>query len=263
MAPASCRSMNTSSTERRFMARLATDEPEILESLQLRYRIFAGELGAQLESACDGIDKDQYDPHCRHLIVRDTLTGKMVASTRLLDEHGAAAAGGFYSENEFDLGFLHALPGSKMEVGRTCVDPEFRNGAVIATLWSQLAQCVRDERVDYLFGCASIGLADGHPQARAVMSYLTGNYLSPPVQRAHPYQTLPPQLASAPATTPRLPPLVKAYVSLGAVACGEAYWDRDFDCLDVFMLLDLARLEPRYRRRFMRPQQEDVVARAA
>jgi putative hemolysin len=255
--------MNTTSAAPRFMARLASTEAEIHASLRLRYRIFAQELGAQIESAGDDVDTDQYDVHCRHLVVLDSLTGEMVASTRLLTEDGAAIAGGFYSENEFELGFLHSLPGRKMEVGRTCVDSRFRNGAVIATLWSALAQRVRDEQIDYLFGCASIGLADGHPQARAVMSYLTGNYLSDAAHRVRPYQVLPTQISSAPALMPRLPPLVKAYVSLGARACGEAYWDRDFDCLDVLMLLDLARLEPRYRRRFMRPQEETVIARAA
>ena len=240
-------------SDRRFVAGFAVGEAEILESLQLRYRIFAQELGAKLETAAAGIDADQYDRHCRHLVVRDT---------RLLGDSGAAAAGGFYSENEFDLGFLRTLPGRKVEVGRTCVDPEFRNGAVIATLWSRLAGCVIDERIDYLFGCASIGLAEGRDQALSVMSYLTGQYLSPEGQRALPYQTLP-ELRAPAACTPRLPPLVKAYVSLGARACGEAYWDRDFDCLDVFMLLDMERLEPRYRRRFMAPAQSAALAHAA
>jgi putative hemolysin len=256
--------MNPNNIERRFIAHFAAEGDEVLESLRLRYRIFAEELGAKLESANIGIDADQYDPHCQHLIVRDMQTGEMVASTRLLSETGAAVAGGFYSENEFDLAFLDTLRGRKMEVGRTCVDPRFRNGAVIATLWSRLAQCVREERVDYLFGCASIGLADGQAQARAVMSHLTANYLSANEQRALPYQTLPELVNGAPAVpAPRLPPLVKAYVSLGARACGEAYWDRDFDCLDVFMLLDLQQLEPRYRRRFMGATTEDAIARAA
>lgn len=247
---------------RRFVAELAVTEDEILESLQLRYRIFAGELGARLETAAAGIDADRYDPHCRHLVVRDTLTGGMVASTRLLTEQGARAAGGFYSENEFDLGFLAALQGRVMEVGRTCVDPGYRSGGVIATLWSRLAGLVVDEGIDYLFGCASIGLADGGAQAQAVLACLDRHHLSPPTRRVRAYNILPSPDRAIPESAPRLPPLVKAYVSLGARACGEAYWDRDFDCVDVFMLLDVAELAPRYARRFLRRAEGDALAQA-
>jgi putative hemolysin len=248
----------------RFVARFAADEAEVMESLRLRYRIFAEELGAKLETAAAGIDADPFDLHCRHLIVRDNWSGEMVASTRLLTETEASAAGGFYSQGEFELGFLQGLSGRKMEVGRTCVAPAFRNGTVIATLWSRLAACVVDEGIDYLFGCASIGLDEGPDYARAVMNHLRGNYLSPDAHRVEPRCALP-ALGPVTAThTPRLPPLVKAYVSLGARACGEAYWDQDFNCLDVFMLLDVARLEPRYRRRFLAaPERADALAHAA
>ena len=49
----------------------------------------------------------------------------------------------------------------------------------------------------------------------------------------------------------KMPPLLKAYLSLGAKACGEAYWDRDFNCADVFMLLNVSDLNPRYARHFL------------
>lgn len=248
----------------RFVARFAADEAELMESLRLRYRVFAQELGAAVGSASDGIDADPFDVHCRHLVVHDNWSGEIVASTRLLTEPGAAAAGGFYSQGEFDLAFLGRLPGRKMEVGRTCVAPAFRNGAVIATLWSRLAACVTEDRIDYLFGCASIGLEDGPHYAHAVMDHLTGNFLSSGEQRVTPYLTLPSEDVPKASTPPRLPPLVKAYVSLGARACGPAYWDKSFNCLDVFMLLDVARLAPRYRRRFLAdPDPGDAIAHAA
>lgn len=254
---------DVSASSRRYVAGFASSENEILESLQLRYRIFAGELGAQLETAAAQIDADRYDPHCRHLVVRDASSGRMVASTRLLSETGARAAGGFYSENEFDLSFLYGLPGRQMEVGRTCVDAEFRNGAVIATLWSKLADCVVNENIDYLFGCASVGLQDGGIQAQRVLRYLDQHHLSPATQRVRSYNRLPASDLREATEAPRLPPLLKAYVSLGAKACGEAYWDRDFDCIDVFMLLDVAQLAPRYARRFVRRPADDARANAA
>jgi putative hemolysin len=131
---------------------------------------------------------------------------------------------------------------------------------VIATLWSALARHVRDAHVDDLFGCASIGLADGRQQARAVMALLSDRYLSHAEHRVKPYRV---HISGAAISHPRLPPLVKAYIGLGARACGEAYWDRDFDCLDVFMLLEIALLNARYRRHFMHRDDEALIARAA
>ena len=249
--------------KRRFVAQLAASEEDILESLRMRYRIFGGELGANLKTGVAGIDTDRYDAHCRHLVVHDSLTGRMVASTRLLTEVGARAAGGFYSESEFDLGFLAGLPGRKMEVGRTCVDPAFRNGAVIATLWSKLFECVVQERQDFLFGCASIDLDDGGEYARSVLKHLDRHCLSSPLHRSRSYRPLPAGQERSSDATLRLPPLIKAYMSLGAKACGDAYWDQDFNCVDVFMLLDIAAMSPRYQRHFERAIPAEALAQAA
>ena len=247
----------------RFVARIADNEQDMFESLKLRYRIFAEELGARINTAAAGIDADRFDAHCRHLIVRDNLSGRVVASTRLLTDNGAQTAGGFYSESEFDLSAITRLPGRKMEVGRTCVDPEFRGGAVIATLWAKLAETMTREGQDYLFGCASIGLEDGGQYAHAVMSHLARNHLSSPGQRVQPRQSLPAaDRRDADGAPPRLPPLLKAYISLGAKICGEGYWDHDFNCVDVFVLLHVANMTPRYARHFARAAEAELARTA-
>jgi putative hemolysin len=234
----------------RFSVSFAETDEDILESQRLRFRIFAGELGAQIDGGEAGIDVDQYDPWCRHLLVRDNQTGRIVACTRILTDRQAANAGGFYSAGEFDLAMIDALPGRVMEIGRTCVDAEYRNGAVIATLWQGIAGYITSQGYDYLFGCASIGLEDGGAQAHAILQQIRGKYLSPEYQRVRPYYPLP---AADARTTEKvkMPPLLKAYLSLGAKACGEAYWDRDFNCADVFMLLNVSDLNPRYARHFL------------
>lgn len=252
------------SPAQRFTVAFARTVEERLETQRLRYRVFAAELGARIEDAGTGLDRDSYDPHCRHLYVRENASGRIVACTRILTDDRAAAAGGFYSAHEFDLGWLPHLPGRVMEIGRTCVAPEYRSGAVIALLWSGIADLIRRERFDSLFGCASIGLEDGGANAEAVLRILRADYFSPPRHRAHPRRPLPPCRTKA-STSAQLPPLLKAYVSLGAKACGEAYWDPDFNCADVFMLLNVRDLEPRYARRFFGrpPVQESEVAAAA
>ena len=234
----------------RFEVAFATTREEILETQKLRYRIFAEEMGAQIDGGTEGIDHDQFDRYCRHLVVRDTLSGKVIACTRILTDDMAPNAGGFYSANEFDLTMLDSLPGRVMEIGRTCVDRDYRGGAAIATLWQGIAAYITSHGFDYLFGCASIGLEDGGASAHAILDTLRGKYLAPERQHVRPFIPLP--AADARATDkPKMPPLLKAYVSLGAKACGEAYWDRDFNCADVFMLLNVSDLNPRYARHFL------------
>lgn len=245
----------------RFEVRFATTPDEILATQKLRYRVFAGELGAQIDGGVDGIDYDQFDPFCRHLMVVEPDSGRIVACTRILTDRHAPAAGGFYSASEFDLAMLDALPGRMMEIGRTCVDAQFRSGAVIAILWQGIAAFIVNEGYDYLFGCASIGLEDGGAAAHAILDQIRARHLAPASQHVRPYIRLP--AADGRATDkPKMPPLLKAYLSLGAKACGEPYWDRDFNCADVFMLLNVSDLHPRYARHFLGRQVEEQTAPA-
>lgn len=234
----------------RFDVRFAKTREEIAETQKLRYRIFAGELGAQIDGGAEGLDYDQYDPYCRHLMVVEEETGRIVACTRILTGDQAANAGGFYSANEFDLAMLDSLPGRVMEIGRTCVDAEYRGGAVIGLLWQGIASYITSQGYDYLFGCASIGLEDGGATAHAILDTIRGKYLAPEYQRVRPYNAMP-AADSRLDGKPKMPPLLKAYLSLGAKACGEPYWDRDFNCVDVFMLLNVSDLNPRYARHFL------------
>ncbi|NGY05827.1 GNAT family N-acetyltransferase [Solimonas terrae] len=234
----------------RFEVRLAETSAEIRATQRLRYEIFAGELGAAIDGGDAGLDHDQYDPFCRHLMVCEAESGRIVACTRILTGERAPGAGGFYSADEFDLAMLDSLPGRVMEIGRTCVAPEYRSGAVIATLWQGIAAYIVNHGYDYLFGCASIDLRDGGASAHAILDQIRNQHLAPPSQRVRPYIPLPAADRRATEKT-RMPPLLKAYLSLGAKACGEAYWDRDFNCADVFMLLDVRDLNPRYARHFL------------
>lgn len=233
----------------RFQVSFAASDAEVMESQKLRYRIFAGELGADIDGGEHAIDCDEYDRWCRHLLVRETATGRLIACTRILTDDQAPNAGGFYSSGEFDLAMLDSLPGRVMEIGRTCVDAEYRNGAVIACLWQGIAAHVTSHGFDYLFGCASIGLEDGGAIAHAILRQVRSQHMAPDYQHVRPYYPMPAPDGS-PAERVRFPPLLKAYLSLGAKACGEPYWDRDFNCADLFMLLNVSELNPRYARHF-------------
>lgn len=234
----------------RYRAEAAHGEG-VVAAQRLRYRIFAEELGARLPHAAHGLDRDGFDRYCRHLLVRDLASGAIVACTRLLTETDAKRAGGFYSAQEFALDKVLARGGRPVEVGRTCVDPRYRNGAVIATLWQGIGQMVNAERIDFLFGCASVPLGADSIYAHTVLRRLLTRHRADEKVSVIPVRPLPAPPAFPETVSPRMPPLLKAYVNLGAKACGEACWDPAFGVADVFMLLNLRELDVRYGRHFL------------
>ena len=235
----------------RLFVELASNEDEVREAQALRYRVFATELGATLRAGAAGLDVDDFDPYCQHLLVREAASGQVIGCTRLLTDHQANRIGGFYSAGEFDLGGIPRLPGRLLEVGRTCIAPEYRHGSAIAVLWSGLAGFIHLHRIDYLFGCASIPLGDHDLQAAAIMNRIRRQATVDQGLRVTPHAPLrttqpPDDVLDAP-----LPALVKAYLRLGAKACGEPCRDPDFGVADVLMLLDVDDLNPAYSRHFL------------
>jgi putative hemolysin len=162
----------------------------------------------------------------------------------------ASKGKGFYSETEFNLQAILGLEGRMLEVGRTCVRADWRGGATIAVLWSGLGGLVRRHKVDYLFGCASILMDGGFGPAIAIMDELRRNRFAPPHVRVQPLFGLPANARPEPGPV-KMPPLLATYLRLGAMACGEAYWDRDFNMADVFMLLRVEQMHPRYAKHFL------------
>lgn len=228
---------------------LAATPSEILAAQKLRWRVFADELGARLPSRVPGVDRDHYDPYCEHLIVRDEADGRIVGTYRILSPEAARKVGSYYSEDEFDLTRLAHLRPRIVEVGRSCIDPDYRSGAAIALLWSGLARYMRRHGHEYLIGCASIGMQDGGHNAAGIYRTLAG-HLAPPEYRVFPRHALPLDRI-APAVRPETPPLLKGYLRAGAWVCGEPAWDPDFNTADLLLLLPMGRVEARYARHFV------------
>jgi putative hemolysin len=57
--------------------------------------------------------------------------------------------------------------------------------------------------------------------------------------------------------------LLKAYLRFGALVCGEPYWDEDFNCMDLFVLLPLDQLKERYSKHYMRGSQTNYAIETA
>ena len=229
---------------------LATCETEILEAQKLRYRVFADEMGARLATRTPGVDRDIYDPFCEHLIVRDEAAGRIVGTYRILSPAAARKVGGYYSENEFDLTRLQHLRGRMVEIGRSCIDADYRSGAVIALLWSGLARYMQENGYDHLIGCASVSMADGGHNAASLYNRLREKHLAPLEYHVFPRYPLP--LGSLRGDLEaEAPPLIKGYLRAGAWICGEPAWDPDFNTADLPILLSINKVDERYARHFM------------
>ncbi len=231
---------------------LATTESEILAAQKLRWRVFADELGARLPSRTPGVDRDIYDPYCEHLIVRDEANGRIVGTYRILSPEAARKVGGYYSETEFDLTRIAHLRSRLVEIGRSCIDPDYRTGATIALLWSGLARYMQQNAYEYLIGCASIGMADGGHNAVGIYHALA-SCMAPLEYHVFPRHALPLDRI-APAAQPEVPPLLKGYLRAGAWICGEPAWDPDFNTADLLILMPMSRVDSRYSKHFVERQ---------
>jgi len=229
---------------------LAKTVDDVYAAQRLRYEVFAQECGATLSSMEEGIDRDEFDEYCDHLIVKDSTTDEVVGTYRILTSWRAKEFGAFYSESEFDLSRLKQLVPRLVEVGRSCIRQDYRQGSVITLLWSGLAQYMMTRGYEYLMGCASIQLNDGARTASAAYLSLKDRCLSPDHWRVYPRVPFP-FIAADPLAIGALPPLIKGYVRLGAYVCGAPAWDRQFNSADLLMLLPLSRMNPRYARHFM------------
>jgi len=229
----------------------ATCAAEVRLAQELRHEVFAGEMGARLSSAASGIDQDAFDPYCDHLLVREGRWGPVIGTYRALTYAGACAAGGFYSETEFDLEPLAPWRSRTIEVGRGCVHRAYRNGGTIAQLWAGLFQYVLAQQADFLIGCASIGTDDGGHLAASICRRLLQNHLGPAEHRVAPRRAFVLE-GWREVTDFRMPPLIRGYLRLGAYVCGDPAWDSDFRTADLLLMLPLAQLSRRHAERLQR-----------
>jgi putative hemolysin len=236
----------------RFITSLAEDAESVLAAQRLRYRVFHAADAARdtAQHQVGRVDRDEFDAHCEHLIVRDTRSREVVGTYRILTAERAEDAGGFYSETEFDCSRLRRLDARLAEVGRACVDPAYRGGSVIALLLAALTRWVVAHRYDYVMGCASIDVTRGIAEAATLCRRLVDEHLAPEKWRVVPHTPFRP--GALPACDPEVPPLIKAYLRFGASVCGEPAFDAAFQTADVLMLLPMATMEPRFRARLLR-----------
>ena len=230
---------------------------EVREAQRLRYEVFAGEMGAILSNAVPGHDVDLFDDYCEHLLVRDGATRKVIGTYRVLTPQQAKRAGSTYSDTEFDLVRLRPLRESMVELGRSCVHRDHRQGGVIMALWGALAAFMQRNRLDTMIGCASIpmqyegphGMIGGGHAAASIWRQVKDKHMAPIDCHVRPRLPLPvDRLDGSLEVEP--PALIKGYLRLGAKVLGAPAWDPDFNSADLPMMMRIADLPQRYQKHF-------------
>jgi putative hemolysin len=233
-----------------FQITWASNINEVKEAQRLRYKVFAEEMGATLSQNTEGLDVDEFDNYCDHLLIRDQDTLKVVGTYRVLPPHKAQEIGRLYSDSEFDLSRLDHLRPKLVELGRSCVHQDYRSGAVIMALWSGLAQYMQKHGYEIMLGCASIPMADGGHFAASLYNSLGNDQMAPTEFHAFPRLPLPLDKLNG-GLEVDAPPLIKGYLKLGAKICSAPAWDPDFNTADLLTMLRLSEINPRYAKHFL------------
>ena len=232
----------------------AKNSDEVRQAQRLRFAVFAKEMGARLDTTSPGHDVDRFDNYCEHLLVRDVATREVVGTYRVLTPAQAKRAGGTYTDTEFNLDRLQVGRERMVELGRSCVHKDYRQGAVIMALWGALAEFMVRNKLDTMIGCASIpmlhnGVVSGDV-ASSIWRKISKQHLAPLEDQVVPRLPLPiEEFNSMLEVEP--PALIKGYLRLGAKVLGAPAWDPDFNTADVPMMMCINELPARYRKHFL------------
>ncbi|GAA5081117.1 GNAT family N-acetyltransferase [Roseibacterium beibuensis] len=246
-----------------FELRLANTEAERRAAQRLRYEVFVAELGGDgpLVDHDARLEADRFDPFFDHLLLLDHRRApedEVVGVYRVMRCDQAKAAGQFYSEDEYDLTPLRASGRPLLELGRSCVHRDYRGGTAMMHLWNGLAEYIADHGIEVMFGVASFHGTDPAPLA-APLSLLHHRHLAPPDirPRAKPpgasrMDLIAEEALDRPSAVRQMPALIKAYLRLGGFVGEGAFIDQPFNCIDVCLVMDVARMSEKHRAIYQR-----------
>lgn len=219
--------------------------PELKEALALRFQVFHKEMiGKNIES---GLDIDEFDFTCDHLVIKDLRTQKVIGTYRL---NCSLFNDDFYSAREFHLDRIMAIPGVKLELGRACIHKNYRKGAVISLLWRGIADYMNQVEAQVLFGCASVKTKSPREAALLYRYFFESGRMKPEFFAPPTISFIMPDLSAwiqsfqdmltedeKAQVEEILPALCRAYLKIGAYVGGEPAWDKDFQCIDFLTIL--------------------------
>ncbi len=235
----------------RYELSLADQIDDVRAAQRLRFEVFNLELHEGLaEAFLTGLDADEFDEVCDHLIVRERASGAVIGTYRLQTGRSAGLHRGYYSAREFNFHPYESAREQLVELGRACVAHDHRNQVVLGLLWKGIARYAQMHGARYLIGCSSLTTQD-EASALATFRSLAADYL---VEDR--WQTRPCPGWHCSAIVGRgdvlcIPRLLRAYLAIGARICGAPAIDREFSTVDFLTWLDLQAMPARVWQKYL------------
>ena len=247
--------------QKRFEIRFTQNKNELIESQKLRHKVFIEEMGGSKKnlSVVSNLESDKFDEFCRHLIIIDHKNskqlpnGKIIAVTRLMLTKDSKNGIGFYSSQEFNLNPITSTNKECLEIGRTCIDHEYRNTLILHYLWIELGSFCSKRGVEILFGVASFS-GNNIKKIEMALSHIHNDYLAPPKIRPmaleHGYikmSIIPKDEINKSNALKQMPSLLKSYLRLGAKVGEGAFVDKEMNTIDILIMIDVSNMTNKYK----------------
>ncbi len=244
----------------RYRARFAATDADVTAAQRLRHGAFIARRDGPARSGprAMGLDADEYDQICRHVLVEEVKTGRLVCCFRLLHLNNGSEIARTYSAKYYELSRLRDYPGPMVEMGRFCIDPSAVGAEVLRVAWAAMTKYVDDHGVEMMFGCSSFEGVDQDAYMDA-FAYLAKRHLAPkrwlPRVKAPKVfrfaKLLKPKAPDMKLAMKRMPPLLRSYLVMGGWVSDHAVIDNDLDTLHVFTGVEISRV-PKTRARLLR-----------
>ena len=243
-----------------FTIKIAESNFEIKKAQSLRYNIFFKEKKIKRNNLKFLLkrDYDFYDKISDHLIIIDNnreVKDNVIGTYRLLRGNCAKLYRGFYTEQEFDISNLKKNFSSKdiLELGRSCVHPEYRSGIILKLLWKGISKYIKICKIKILMGCASFnGINPG--KFKDEFSLLYKSYRLPKSYNVKSIQdneiSFEKNIKQSTILN-RLPPLIKGYLKAGGMVSENFYIDKEFETIDYCVIMFTEKIASRYKNKFL------------
>ena len=234
----------------RYCARFALSKDDLLAAQELRYKCFN-------LSNDKGLDVDEFDSICRHVLVENLENGKLICCYRIMSFPDGKDITRSYSSRFYDLGSIENFPKPMIEVGRFCIDPVTTDHQVVLAAWAALTQLVDENGIEFLFGCSSFEGIDKEKYLHC-FAFLREKHIAPEhwLPKVKAAQVISYSEANCCKVNKKkallnMPPLLKSYLSMGAWVSDHAVVDYSMKTLHLFTGVEVSKI-PRRRKQFLR-----------
>ena len=234
----------------RYCARFALSKDDLLAAQELQYRCFN-------LSNDKGLDVDEFDSICRHVLVENLENGKLICCYRIMSFPDGKDITRSYSSRFYDLGSIENFPKPMIEVGRFCVDPVTSDHEAVLAAWAALTQLVDENGIEFLFGCSSFEGIDKEKYLHC-FAFLREKHIAPEhwLPKVKAAQVISYSEANCCKVNKKkallnMPPLLKSYLSMGAWVSDHAVVDYSMKTLHLFTGVEVSKI-PSRRKQFLR-----------